>query len=269
MADPAAPARKPRLTPNIVRRLAAEPGVYALTGRTVRSMPAEYHMQDGRTVTVMAQWIPPPWFLSLVPMFLADCQRAYKAGDGWRAWEAYHLAASCEPWGVPMPAWVTAYLRRVAKALGALSRDQDRLTGRRLEAAIARTLGLTALGRGTLKARRQRGEREAEIVAHLGQFITTGWKPYLAVEEVAKLYRVSKSTVNRIHEAALARGEPLDGRRQMAIPREQVPEVEPGDRITMATYPGGLPVVWIVESIATANADLTVAVLRPEIPTAH
>ena len=108
-----------------------------------------------------AEWILPPWFISLLPGWLADCQRAYEAGDGWRAWEAYELAASCEPWGVPMPTWVTAYLRGVARALDALSRGQDRLTGPRLQAAIARTLGLTARGRGTLKARRQRGEREA------------------------------------------------------------------------------------------------------------
>jgi hypothetical protein len=89
------------------------------------------------------------------------------------------------------------------------------------------------------------------------------------VEAVAKLYRVSASTVNRTYQAARARGEPLDGRHHLAIPREEAPEVTPGEHITMASYPGGPPFEWIVESIAAAAADKIVAVVRPEIPPAH
>jgi hypothetical protein len=138
-------------------------------------------------------------------------ERAYKAtGDPFRAWEAYFLVHHYGPAGLEMPEWVAAYMERVSRRMIQISRAEP--TGDDLLATIATALEITGSrrrGRGAVFTRRKQRRTAEQLALDVAVLITRGYKPYQAMEEVAKIHRVSASAVGRAYRAVWREGEQL------------------------------------------------------------
>jgi hypothetical protein len=192
-------------------------------------------------------FIPP----ELIPTYLQDCQRAFKAGDVWRAWEACFLATRYRHNGLPMPEWVLAYLEQAAGALTMLSLDvTPRPPGPSLHAAVTRALGLTADGRGTPRSRRYGAERAAALAVDVALLLPkAGGKEHAAYTAVAKFHRVGLTTVRDAYKVALARRDRLDGRVTLALQRDMADTLQAGSIVPWEQYPKGPLRTLIVESL--------------------
>jgi hypothetical protein len=207
-------------------------------------------LHEEGVVVAKAAPLPP----HAVPTYLDLCREGFEAGDPWRAWEAYNLAACYK---LPIPPWVGAYLERVAAGLTQLSLDVDPPTGDRLLRAVTRTLGLTVTGRGALTRRRETVARNAALATDVALLVAAGHDLYLAAECASTFHGVRKTTAYNAYKAAQARGDPrLDNLQGMLVPPEVVLAQawqQPGARITGVHYPGEPLRTWRVVRIDSVD----------------
>lgn len=205
--------------------------------------------------------IPP----ELIPDYLEHCREAFEAGDVWMAWEACFLAARYRHHGLPMPEWVLEYLEHAAGALAALSVTPDPpQPGPPRNAAIARALGLTTDGRGTVRDRYHQDEKERALATDVALILPSlNGREFAAYNAVASFHQLSESTVRDAYKAAVARGDRLDGLTVGVVMPDMVRNqaLQVGGSIEGWQYPKGPRRTWIVEAMRPGTGGATIRVL--------
>jgi len=142
-----------------------------------------------------------PRIVEMVTEMIEARARVYaEQGDTLRAWEAYWLAHTYGPMGVAMPGWVTSYLERVARRLIAISRGEPKA------AKLAAALELAGRGRGAIFARRKIVRQDHQLALDVAALIRKGHKAYKAIDYVAEVHKVSRSTVDRAYSRVKSTG---------------------------------------------------------------